>query len=180
MTHHPDDHQPPDDGPGGRGEGNPKLDEDAAWRDIVANFGDTALFDPLTRLEGERVADAEDAVAEPPVTKEPEKPVEINPRLFDQSHLEPLNTEATWDDEGHFVPPTPPPLPTVEPRRKIAWIALFGCPLVMLMSAIFRFSYPDWFSFLMVTGFVGGFVYLVATMPRKRHDDWSGDDGAVV
>ena len=35
-------------------------------------------------------------------------------------------------------------------------------------------------SFLLVVGFVGGFGYLVATMPRGRHDGWSGDDGAVV
>ena len=30
-----------------------------------------------------------------------------------------------------------------------------------------------------MVGFVGGFVYLVATMPRNR-GDWPGDDGAVV
>ena len=32
----------------------------------------------------------------------------------------------------------------------------------------------------LVGSFVGGFVYLVATMQRRRPGDWSGDDGAVV
>jgi hypothetical protein len=33
---------------------------------------------------------------------------------------------------------------------------------------------------MLATAFIGGFVYLVATMPRSRGEDGSGDDGAVV
>lgn len=93
---------------------------------------------------------------------------------------EQFNTEATWDDEGHFVPPNPPPLPALEPRRKAAWIGLFGAPLMMLIAVVFGFQYPGWLGFLFVASFIGGFGYLVATMPRTRYEDGSGDNGAVV
>jgi hypothetical protein len=32
----------------------------------------------------------------------------------------------------------------------------------------------------LAAGFVGGFVYLIATMPNRRPGDGSGGDGAVV
>ncbi len=92
---------------------------------------------------------------------------------------DPLQTEATWDDEGHFVPPEPPPLDVPEPTRLLAWGGLLGAPVVMLLLVLFSLTPPDWLAFLMVVGFVGGFVYLVATM-RRDDDHWPGDDGAVL
>jgi hypothetical protein len=92
---------------------------------------------------------------------------------------DPLNTAATWDDEGHFIPPEPPPLPVPEPHRLVAWIGVLGAPLVMLVLVVFRVTPPGWLSFLLVVGFVGGFVSLVATMKRDE-DHWPGDDGAVL
>jgi hypothetical protein len=35
---------------------------------------------------------------------------------------------------------------------------------------------PQWFGWLLVAAFLGGFGYLVLTMPRDRDDPW--DDGA--
>ncbi len=93
---------------------------------------------------------------------------------------EPLQSTASWDDEGHFVPPPPPPLPTVEPRRKLAWGALVAGPVVALLSFVLGVRVPDWFTVGLVLGFVGGFVYLVATMRASRDDGWPGDDGAVL
>jgi hypothetical protein len=92
---------------------------------------------------------------------------------------DPLNTDATWEDEGHFVPPEPPPLPVPEPHRLVAWIGVLGAPLVMFILVIFRISVPDWATFFLVVGFVGGFVALVATMKRDE-DHFPGDDGAVL
>lgn len=90
-----------------------------------------------------------------------------------------LNTDATYYDEGHFIPPEPPPIAVPEPRRLIAWGGVLGSPLVMLIFVVFQLNAPDWLAFFLVSGFVGGFVYLVATM--KRDDDrWPGDDGAVL
>ncbi len=175
MTDHPDD-RTPEEPTGGSDGAQPRLDEDAAWAEIVANYGDLPV-----------VEDEHSDVSKP--AAEPEKPVETDP--FDRTYLDAqlarqsretpeLNTAASWDDEGHFVPPTPPPLPALEPRRKAAWVALFGSPALMLLGIVLGWTYPGWVSFLLVTAFVGGFGYLVATMPRGDDRGWPGDDGAVV
>jgi hypothetical protein len=172
MTHEPDGNTPedPNEGTtGGSGEVGRKLDEDAAWRAIIENYGDEPSVDDLPPLE-------------PPGAPEP-KPAEPEPprfKLFDRQWTGPAETEATWDDEGHFVPPEPPPMPKLEPRRKLAWIGLFGAPVLMLVAVVFGWSFPGWLSFLLVAGFLGGFGYLVATMPRGRGEDGSGDNGAIV
>jgi hypothetical protein len=37
---------------------------------------------------------------------------------------------------------------------------------------------PAWLGYLLVVGFVGGFIYLVLQMPREPRDPW--DDGAQI
>lgn len=172
MSHQPDDphrdhlpdgvEQPQPDPPVGDPDSGEGLDEEAAWRMIVENYGERPEMG------------APDPPAEhgrPPV--EPRGP-------FDRGYLDSLESDATWEDEGHFIPPEPPPLPKLEPRRKLAWTGLFGAPALLLLAVVFGWVFPTWAVALLVASFVGGFVYLVATMPRNRHDDWSGDDGAVV
>lgn len=182
MTLPPDDRQPDEPVPGSS-DVEPKLDEEAAWAAIVENYGERpAMF-----------ADAGSADEEPDTDEptEPAEPAASGPKrsVFDRSFVDSqrldtpggeLNTAADWNDEGHFVPPPPPPLPVVEPRRRLAWAGLFGAPLLMLLGVVLGWSLPDFLIGLLVTAFVGGFVYLVATMTRVRRDDWTGDDGAVV
>jgi hypothetical protein len=62
----------------------------------------------------------------------------------------------------------------------MAWIGLFGAPALMLLGIVLGWTFPSWVSALLVSGFVGGFVYLIATMPRNGRGHWPGDDGAVV
>ena len=50
----------------------------------------------------------------------------------------------------------------------------------MLLAVIGHLSYPTWVSMGLVAAFVGGFVFLVATMERHDGDGWGGDNGAVV
>jgi hypothetical protein len=193
MTH-PDDRNPDEPGTGSS-EAEPAFDLDAEWAQIIANYGDRPIMgaDPEVEEGGDPVVEegAERPSRNPgdPEAEERAKRASRNPRrnLFDRSYLESttepsaeLNSEAAWDDEGHFVPPEPPPLPTLEPRRKLAWIGLFGAPAMLLLAVVFGWQYPSWFGTLLVLAFVGGFVYLVATMPRSRPGDWGGDDGAVV
>lgn len=168
MSHQPDD-RTPEERAGGTGDGRHPLDEEAAWLEIVANYGDRPAMGP-----------------------EPSDEKPVSSSLFDRTYLDAQLQRAErdrddlgdqpvpWDDEGHYVPPPPPPLPVLDPRRKAAWIGLFGSPLAMLLGIVFGWTYPTWVSFLLVVSFVGGFGYLVATMPRGRGDDWTGDDGAVV
>lgn len=167
MTQPPNDPHDPDEG---RESGDPgygrKLDEDAAWRDIVAHYGERpALEDPPAEPEPD---------PEPPSTGRDER----LRGLFQPSWNDPLNTEASWDDEGHFVPPDPPPVTVTDPRRRAAWAGLFGSPLLMLLAVVFGWRLPEWLLLGLAAAFAGGFVYLVATMSNRRGGP--GDDGAVV
>jgi hypothetical protein len=174
MTNTPDEpNEPPEGGDPSRDSGaGRRIDEDAAWREIVENYGDRPS------LGG--------APAEPPRPEESAPRDQDEPReerlkgLFRPSWNDPLQSEATWEDEGHFVPPDPPPVHVSDPRRRLAWTGLFGSPFVMLVAVVLGWRLPDWIMFGLAFGFAGGFVYLVATMPNRRPGDGSGGDGAVV
>jgi hypothetical protein len=131
-------------------------DEDEAWRQIVANYGDAPSVEDVPR-------------AEPPES-------EAEPRT--EPAAEPAPATFPWEDEGRFVPPMPPPIPRPEPRRGLAWSGLFGAPLVLLVALVFGIYLPGWLSLLLVSGFVGGFLYLVSTMPTEPRDP--GDDGSRI
>jgi hypothetical protein len=153
------------------GSADQPFDEEAAWRSIVEHYGDRAEIDD----------DVTDQVSGQ-VTEEP--PTSTTPSLFDRSYLDAQQSRAeaepqAWSDEGHYVPPEPPPVPRGTPARRLAWLGLFGAPLAMLAAVVFGWVFPAWLVLMLVVAFVGGFIFLVATMPRDR-DDWSGDDGAVV
>lgn len=92
---------------------------------------------------------------------------------FEEEPAEPVE----WDDES-FVPPPPPPLPRSTPDRVTAWSGLFGSPSILLLALVLGISLPVWFGYLLVAWFIGGFVYLVALMPRGPRDP--GDDGARI
>jgi hypothetical protein len=179
MTPSSDDF-PRDEAPHGRPEGPAEpevpLDEDAAWREIVENYG------------------------ERPRLEEPWQPPEAGHRgsgdltgpsgrlggsgVFDRSFLDARSGEPEEEphrrrhDDDHFVPPPPPPLPKGTPARRLAWLGVLLPPVVMVLAVLVRWPFPTWASFLLVAAFLGGFGFLVATMPREPRDD--GDDGAVV
>jgi hypothetical protein len=80
----------------------------------------------------------------------------------------------------HFVPPVPPPLPRLQPATKLAWIALLGGPLYLLISTAIGATISGFAAFLAVAAFVGGFVVIVLRMDNGRPPDSGPDDGAVV
>ncbi|MEU3300606.1 hypothetical protein ABZ729_12390 [Streptomyces sp. NPDC006678] len=84
-------------------------------------------------------------------------------------------------DEGHFVPPEPPPLPEADTTAKFAWLAVIGGPVLLLLAVILQWDMTWWLTTLGVGGFLGGFATLVARM--SQGDDEDDDDpgrGAVV
>ncbi|MFJ1777845.1 hypothetical protein ACIOKA_14120 [Streptomyces anulatus] len=85
-------------------------------------------------------------------------------------------------DEGHFVPPEPPPLPEADVTAKFAWLAVIGGPVLMLLAVLLQWEMTWWLTTLCVGGFIGGFATLVARMPHDDDDDTYGDPGrgAVV
>lgn len=96
------------------------------------------------------------------------------------SSTDPLNTEATWDDEGHFVPPTPPPLPRLEPLTLLAWVGVIGSVLIAVLATLVGWVIPRLILTAMIVGFIGGVVVLIARISRDPADPDHPDDGAVV
>ena len=118
-------------------------DDDAAWRQIVDNYG-----------ERPDVADAP-AVEAPPAA-EPTEPAE-------PFHLE------VYDEE--FVPPPLPPPPVIKPERRLAWIGLVGSPVLLVLLTLIDYALPAVLTGGLVVAFLASFGYLVATMEPHDPDD---------
>ena len=140
-------HDPDDDSAPGEAAGEVSAEE-AAWRAIVDNYGERPQIE-----EPEAVAPA------PPRREEPPKIVH------------------DVASEEHYRPPTPPPLPMPSPVRLLAWLGLFGVPTLVLVALVAGLEMPNWLGLVLMVWFVGGFVYLVASMRPPRDDH---DDGAVL
>lgn len=82
--------------------------------------------------------------------------------------------------DENFVPPVPPPLPSLDPVAKGAWTALFAGPGYLLIATMVGWAIPGWAAFLAVAAFVGGFATLVIMMGDKPPRDSGPDDGAVL
>jgi hypothetical protein len=166
------------------------FDEEAAWRLIVENYGERVQLGGPTTEPAAPVAPASgvfdrsyldamsrrsDPVDQPvdPTTDEPEG------QLADPAaERRDRRGSDGLDETEHFVPPEPPPVPRGTPARRLAWGGLFVPPLLMLLAVVLSWTFPGWAAFGLVAAFVGGFVFLVLTMPRDHGD--GRDDGAVV
>ena len=142
--------------------------DELAWQAIIDNYGDRVEIEepPAAPVVG-------------PVSDAPFGGRFGDPRAF-ASPDEEVADELDQDDDAEegYVPPEPPPLPTLAPDRGLAWAGVFGSPAVLLACLILSVSIPTWLGYLLVVGFVGGFVYLVLQMPREPRDPW--DDGAQI
>ncbi|MFJ5994332.1 hypothetical protein [Streptomyces sp. NPDC092370] len=156
----------------------------AGTNDIVmdGDRGDTAV------KSGDAVKPAEPEEAEVPEEKpaEPAKPLGgsvsfapgVGPR--DYSVREPAEDDFDEDDEGHFVPPEPPPVPTADPTAKFAWLGVLGGPVLLLLAVLLGWDMTWWLATLGIGGFVGGFATLVMRMRTDDEDDDDPGRGAVV
>ncbi|RBM19805.1 hypothetical protein [Streptomyces sp. PT12] len=157
-----------------RGDGRDPIDEEAAWAEIVAGYGEEPadppgvwpLGSPAVDEDKLDVGDTVERVhlAEPPTVEGPR------------------DWEAAEDEEDdHFVPPDPPPLPETDLATKLAWVAVLGGPLLLIVSVLLQRSMTWWIVTLGVGGFLGGFATLVSRMRDGRDDDWTDPgSGAVV
>lgn len=157
--------------------------DDLAWAQIVSGYDqplrDEATPWPATEDLTEEVAD--DATGDSAVVGYDDQAVRRTPPDDDSTRHSAKVRAPGEDDEDGFVPPTPPPLPRLEPRQQVAWLGVVGGPLLLLVSVLFGVHLPGWLSVLAVVGFVGGFVGLVVMMGGRDDDEDSGwDDGAVV
>ncbi|MFK4102473.1 hypothetical protein ACI2L1_20790 [Streptomyces sp. NPDC019531] len=175
------------------------FDEDAAWAAIVAGYGEEPSDPPGTKpfksvedlalLETEtndEPAATEKAEPKPKQDEKPAKPLGgsvsfapgVGPR--DYSAPEPSEEDFAEDDEGHFVPPEPPPLPAADTTAKFAWLGVLGGPLVLLVSVLLGWEMTWWLATVGIGGFLGGFVTLVTRMRADDEDDGDPGRGAVV
>ncbi|MCX2967655.1 MULTISPECIES: hypothetical protein [Streptomyces] len=85
------------------------------------------------------------------------------------------------EDEDHFVPPEPPPLPRADTTTKFAWLAVLGGPALLLAAVLLQWDFTWWISTLGVGGFLGGFATLLTRLRDGDEDDWDDPGrGAVV
>ncbi|MFE1029161.1 hypothetical protein ACFW5I_32130 [Streptomyces sp. NPDC058818] len=178
------------------------IDEDAAWAAIVAGYGDEppdppgakpfksvedlALLEPETnddRPEPDRPAADRPASARPLGGSVAFAPG-VGPR--DHSLAEPSDDDPGKDDglgedeEGHFVPPEPPPLPEGDTTAKFAWLGVLGGPVLLLLAVVLGWDMTWWLQTLSIGGFLGGFATLVMRMRTGDEDDDDPGRGAVV
>jgi hypothetical protein len=156
----------------------PQSDEDEVWRQIVASFNDTAERDSADQPW----PDSENLPSEPlrRVIKQPDEEERL---LMEDDFADPetdSESEQEEDDEGHYVPPQPPPLPKTDVTTKIAWLALFGGPAYLLLSAALGWHLQGWMLFTAVAAFIGGFVALVVRMGDGPPSDSGWDNGAAI
>jgi hypothetical protein len=172
------------------------FDEDAAWAAIVAGYGEEPKDPPGSKpyRSVEDLAlpepDPEEPETEPAKSEAPkqEKPAGplggsisfapgVGPRDFVAA--EPSEDDFDEDDEGHFVPPEPPPLPAGDTTSRFAWLGVLGGPVLLLLAVLLGWEMTWWLTTVGIGGFLGGFATLVA---RMRDDEDEGDPGrgAVV
>jgi hypothetical protein len=91
----------------------------------------------------------------------------------------PRNEQPVEEDTERFVPPDPPPLPRGDLVGWLAWTAVIGGPLFLLLASQLWTDIGRIWIMLAVLAFIGGFAAIVARLPNSRNDD-DPDDGAVV
>jgi hypothetical protein len=173
---------------GSRGTSEPDLDQ--AWEQIVAGF-DAATADPVPRWPAEEdVVPAGDPADEQDGGRRDGRVIRrvdvgdgsgsAHQEGGEGAGAESDAAEPTEADEGHFVPPEPPPLPDLEPITRISWIGLLGGPALLLLATILGWQLTEAIVFVAVGAFVAGFATLVVRMKDRPPTDLGGDDGAVL
>lgn len=159
---------------------------------------DLALLedDQLNVLEPDAgTGDDADKGAGKPLSPKPAKPPEkkalgssvvfapgvAGPRDYEVEEPGNGDTDGSDDgEEGHFVPPEPPPLPEADVTAKFAWLAVVGGPVLLLIAVLLQWEMTWWLTTICIGGFLGGFATLVARMPHDDEDDVDPGRGAVV
>lgn len=139
--------------------------EDTSWQQIVSGLNSEGV--------GSRTVDIDDAASE--TEAEVDEWGDVRPQPANAALAAELE-----DEQEHYVPPEPPPLPTTDTVNRFAWVGLIGGPAFLILGTLLGWSVDGVAALLAVGAFVGGFVTLVARMKDGPSIDDSGDDGAVV
>ncbi|NUS15517.1 MAG: hypothetical protein HOY69_29680 [Streptomyces sp.] len=160
------------------------LDEDAAWAALVAGYDEepepgTAAWPEAENVPAASGQDGPDPTDPAAVSAAPppaDRTIVIHPVIRGPRDYELADDE----DDAHFVPPEPPPLPEADVTTKFAWIAVLGGPLLLIAFVLFQIEMTWWAITVGVGGFLGGFATLVSRMRTDEDEDDDPGRGAVV
>ncbi|MER5865615.1 hypothetical protein [Kitasatospora sp. NPDC002040] len=164
------------DAPARRPVGGTQAEQDAIFAALVAQFDDPVDLNNPEWPEIENIRAKE-------VRREPGN--ELND-LAPQPRPRPANSDprayvaAEDPDEGHFVPPEPPPLPPMDTTAKFAWLAVLGGPALLLFDVLVWREVSGWPAWVGVSAFLGGFVTLVVRMKDRDPDEPEDPHGGAV
>lgn len=85
---------------------------------------------------------------------------------------------AVEEAENHFVPPDPGPVLGGDPLLTMAWVAVVGVPLLLMVAVVAWRGVPTIVLQVAGVAFLAGVGLLVWRMPRDRDHD--AGPGAVV
>ncbi|WP_230196188.1 hypothetical protein OHU34_30820 [Streptomyces sp. NBC_00080] len=160
--------------------------EDLALLEVETNDEESGAESDQEPAEEPANGSAKDPAKEPGEEKEPAKPlggsIAFAPGVGPRDYTAPEAAEEDFDgdDEGHFVPPEPPPLPAADTTAKFAWLGVIGGPLLLLLAVLLGWEMTWWLSTVGIGGFLGGFATLVMRMRTDDEEDGDPGRGAVV
>ena len=134
--------------------------DEAAWRAIVDNYGDRP------EIASRRSSSA------PPAR------LAVGPIREESAAEDPTERPSRPSREDHYVPPPPPPLPDRHRRGCSPGSGCSASRCSCWSALVAGVNLPTWLGLILMVWFVGGFVYLVASMRPGAGDDY--DDGAVL
>ena len=132
-------------------------DDEQVWADLVEAFHASPDEDPRWPVSEDSRLDTDDPPQATASDSTPTGPPEV---------------------EDHFVPPPPPPLPRGDRVSRLAWAAVLGVPLFLVVAVALGWRLPSWATTLAVIALLAGFATLVTRL--RGHDPHDPDDGAVV
>jgi hypothetical protein len=162
-------------------------DDDAVFAELVAAFDEPVDLTAHHWPAAEDVPPGAETPTLPPVTDLPDLTdfVEFAPKPRPRSG--PALGPRDWEfddeeaDEEHFTPPEPPAGPAVDSFTRLAWAAVVGGPVLILVLALTGQSVGGLWALVSAAMFLGGSVALVTRLKSDPEDD--DDDpqrGAVV
>lgn len=150
-----------------------QAEQDAIFAALVAQFDDPVDLNRPDWPEIENLRARNDRAG---LTPEPRPRPPVGPPA--EGHR--VWTPAEDPDEGHYVPPEPPPLPRGDTTAKFAWIAVLGGPALLLFDAFFWREIAGWPAWVGLSAFLGGFATLVARMKDRDEDEPPDPHGGAV
>lgn len=182
---------PGHDAPGAEGRGADRHrgdDVDRRFAEIIAHWDDPATEPPAGaggRGDASGVNPPPHVVRMPPRVEPTAPPATPPPATRPPAQPTPPPTDPGWrgyevaDEEEHFVPPPPRPLPAGDLSFWAIIVGLLGGPLLLLYLAFFDQGAGSLWVAAGLAMTVGGFGLLVARQPRRRDED-DDDTGAQV